>query len=108
MKKNQPSRKRTDWISNHTKELMKNRDVARTNAVRSNQEEDSQEYRQLSNLCNFRVKADINKNLHRENDSKGLYKFTKKKMGWKNAGSLELFLINGEQIMNYKKRLICK
>ena len=63
MKKFQPRTKISDWISVSTKNMMKNRAIARDKAVRSNQEEDWSDYRQLRNNCNKNVKSDRSNNL---------------------------------------------
>ena len=109
LKRFQPRSRRTDWISCRTKILMKLRDDMRDKAVRSSQLEDWAEYRLLRNSCNKHVKDDRKENLkkhyvrlHENNDARGLYSLTKKKMGWKTGGA-ETFIINGETISNPRK-----
>ena len=110
MRKFQPRGTRSDWISTDTKMIMKNRDSAKDRAVEDNIPAGWTEYRRLKNLCNKMVKKDRNKNLkdhyqrlQDNNDAKGLFKLTRKKMGIKQKGSPELFVINGEKITNPKK-----
>ena len=102
--------KRCDWISPTTKKMMKDRDNTRNKAVISNQLEDWAHYRQLKNKCTTKIKQDRSKNLkdkyeklENENDSAGLYKLVKSKMGWKNKGNPELFLVDGNKITNPKQ-----
>ena len=105
----QPRSNRSDWISRETLNLMDNRDRAREQAVRTNHEEDWSTYRRLRNLCTAKIKSDRNKNLkekyekyEKEKDSAGLYKFIKRKMGWKSQGNPEFFLMAGQKITNPK------
>ena len=110
MRKVQPRKQRSDWVSPETKTLMVRRNEARDSAVASSQPEDWVTYRSLRNLCNLRVKQDRKKNLketyerlQENNDSKGLYNLTKKKMGWKSPGTPESFMIEGRRITSLKE-----
>ena len=101
--KTQPRKSRSDWISNQTKNLMKQRDNVRDKAVTSSQREDWQEYRTLRNLCSTKVKQDRStklkqtyEKLQKNMDSSGLYKLTKSRMGWKTSMTPESFLKNGK------------
>ena len=105
MRKYQPRRKRSDWISMETKNLMSKRDKMRDRAVLTGSQENWQEYRRLKNLCNKCVKQDRDKNLkyhferlHNEKDTRGIYNLAKKRMGWLKMGSPEAFLISGEKV----------
>ncbi len=110
MRKTQPRRRRTDWISQRTKKIMKDWDTARDTAVGSNQVEDCNIYKELRNNCNKKVKSDRRENLkekyenlNKNKDSKGLFRLTKQKMGWKAGGSPEAFLVDGRMMSNPKK-----
>ena len=110
LKKFQPRGKRSDWVSNDTKRIMKLRDEARNKAVQSSLQEEWSEYKTLRNLCTKKVKADRNENLkrhfqrlHDTKDSKGLFNLASKKMGCKKAGAPELFVVNGIKTPNPKE-----
>ena len=105
IKKFQPRNKRSDWISDQTKELMIRRDNTRDLAVTSSLQEHWEKYRKLRNLCNSSVKTDRHSNLksiyeklQNENNVRGLFELTKRKMGVKKTGQPEMFIQNGKQI----------
>ena len=107
MRKSQPRRKISRWISNSSKALIIQRDIARDIAVISSQEEDWGTYRRLRNRCNKNIKKDrrdnqkeIFKKCQDNKDSKGLFRYTKKKMGWKVGGTPQVFQIDGKMITN--------
>ena len=102
--------KRCDWLSQSTKNMMKHRYNTRNTAVQSNLLEDWSLYRQLKNKCTARIKKDRSTNLknkyeklEKENDSAGLYKLVKSKMGWKTKGNPEFFLVDGRKVSNPKQ-----
>ena len=110
MKKIQTRKRRSDWISKETKNLMIERDKSRDKAVASSQMEDWQQYRTERNMCNLLVDRDRKENLkrtyeelHRNNDHKGLYNLTKKKMGWKTGSTPTTFKINGKMVTSPKE-----
>ena len=79
-------------MSDKTKELMKQRDLARNNAVKNNSQDNWTIYKQLRNKCTTEVKRDKSQfiksqfeNYEKENDVKNLYKTLKNNMGWKRA-----------------------
>ena len=109
MKKFQSRARRSDWISGETKRLIGIRDETRNRAVETSNHEEWTEYRSLRNLINKRVKNDRNENLkkhfsrlHESKDSKGLFNLARKKMGWKQPGAPEVFVINGIKTTNPK------
>ena len=90
---------------------MEQRDSARNAEVLSSQQEDWHRYKVLRNKCNQKVKQDRNLSLKKRdkflstNDSKGMYKFAKKKMGWKAGGTPEAFLVDGQMTYNTNKKM---
>ena len=88
----------TPWVTNHTKEIMKERDTIRNKASETNTKDDWSKYRKLRNLCSSEVKKDKNKflenqfkNFEKENDLKSIYQQVKKNSGWKNTGPPSAF-----------------
>ena len=89
---------------------MSQRDKARDTAGRSSLQEVWAIYKTLRNTCTARVKLDRSNNLketyeklQKNNDSRGLYNLTKKKMGWKNCQTPKSFLVNGKLETSPKK-----
>ena len=63
MRKTQPRKKRSDWISEETKDLMKHRDNLRNVAVGSSHPEDWMAYKACRNKCTSQVKSERNSHL---------------------------------------------
>ena len=92
---------------------MKLRDQARSKAMLTSLDMDWSTYKTLRNECSSDDKKDRSGNLkkkkhnltfrRKKQDSRGLYRLMKKKMGWKTGGMPVSFLVNGQSISSPKK-----
>ena len=109
MKKIQPRKRNSNWVTFLTREKMLLRDQKHFLATSTQKNEDWLDYRILRNLCTKMVKSDrklhfqkMNKIFEEENDSKGLYNHAKNRMGVVKNGKPTFFTVEGKIITSPK------
>ena len=100
MKKVQPRKRNSNWVTILTREKMLLKDQKHFSATQSQNSDEWTEYRFLRNLCSKMVKNDrkvhfqkMNKIFEEENDSKGLYSHAKNRMGVVKKENLHFLLL---------------
>ena len=91
--------KNKSWITKTTRDVMKERDLARNVASQLQRDQDWSEYRRLRNKCNALTKSDKKKHfndlfdLNSKSNISELYKNVKSQLGWKTSGPPQSLLI---------------
>ena len=107
LRRNQPRRRNSGWISKATRDKMTRRDMIRDKAVLTNLPEDWTNYKEIKNQVNRDVKRDkkehneeIYEKIMEKKDAKMLYRACKNKLGWTHGGTPESFLLDGKPTRN--------
>ena len=93
VKKFQIRKDQKSWITSETRQLMLDRENARNEAVRSNDDQDWKTYRRIRNKVKDKVKNDKKRYLkntldkaENEKDVKNTFRIAKDLLGWKSGG----------------------
>ena len=103
------------WLSDSTKNLMRERDSARETARVSQSESDWTKYRHLRNRCTNVQKTECAQflrskytDIENTNDASKLYSLTRQLLGWKQAGPPVCFQRDGKLIRKQKEVAECQ
>ena len=105
MKLVQQRQRYCSWITDETKEKMKERNMKRELARRSGLQSDWDEYKSIRNICTklqnkekAKYERDTFEEIIENKDTKKLYIKTRKLLNWRQGGPPKRFLIDGKSI----------
>ena len=98
----QPTKKKSNWVSRETKELIEKRNNARNTATQTNTEEDWTLYRKTRNKVTEKLRKDksdyfnkLYEKIEENRDIKSLFRVTKEQLGWECGGPPTTLVQNG-------------